>query len=77
MENLEAGENLDQGTKTLEAVIGRLEKVAYKFFEVGCKLDEFKAREEQNGVLDTQAAREEILERLDRIRASQSSERID
>lgn len=72
MESLEAGENLDGETKTLEAVIGRLDKVAYKFFEVGCKLDEFKAQEDKTGVLDTHAAKEEILRRLDRIQASQA-----
>tara|TARA_R110002096_G_scaffold139147_6_gene293327 strand:- start:6243 stop:6575 length:333 start_codon:yes stop_codon:yes gene_type:complete len=77
MESLEDGDDLDHRAKTLEAVVTRFEKVAYKFFEVGCKLDEYRAREDQVGVLDTKAAREEILRRLDRIETSQGATELD
>lgn len=71
MDDLDNSDDLETKTRALEAVMTRFEKVAYKFFEVGYKLDDFKARERGAGVLDTAAAKEEIFRRLDRIEASE------
>jgi hypothetical protein len=77
MNSLEEIEGLEQRTKVLEAVVIRFEKVALKFFEVGYKLDEFRAKKHNAGVLDTAAAKEEILRRLDRIVKSKQDEKAD
>lgn len=74
MASLEDPETLEQRTKTLDAVVTRFEKVALKFFEVGYKLDEFKAKTRNTGNLDTAAAKEEIFRRLDRIEKSRLDE---
>jgi hypothetical protein len=70
MDSLDDLEELEPKTRALENVVTRFEKVAYKFFEVGYKLDDFRAKEGGAGVLDTAAAKEEIFRRLDRIEAS-------
>ena len=74
MDSLDDLEELEPKTRALENVVTRFEKVAYKFFEVGYKLDDFRAKEGGAGVLDTAAAKEEIFRRLDRIEASGRTE---
>ena len=67
MDSLDDLEELEPKTRALENVV-------YKFFEVGYKLDDFRAKEGGAGVLDTAAAKEEIFRRLDRIEASGRTE---
>jgi hypothetical protein len=76
MDTLDTSEDLEPKTRALENVMMRFEKIAYKFFEVGYKLDDFKAKEREAGVLDTAAAKEEIFRRLDRIETSARAETV-
>ena len=53
--------------KELETITMRLERVAYKLFEIGYKLDaQHRKHQPAAGVLDLDAAKREIIERLTR-----------
>ncbi|MEM7243283.1 MAG: hypothetical protein AAF429_13955 [Pseudomonadota bacterium] len=74
IERLEKGSAPEACAKDLEQVVAKLEKVAFKLFEIGYKLeDQHRKRQPATGVLDLDAARDEILGRLARARERQNA----
>ena len=58
---------LGETSKDLEQITARLEKTAFKLFEIGYKLEEQKQKHQgATVVLDLDAAKREIIERLRR-----------
>ena len=74
IERLEKGSAPEACAKDLEQVVAKLEKVAFKLFEIGYKLeDQHRKRQPAIGILDLDAARDEILGRLARARERQNA----
>ena len=72
IERLEKGSAPGACAKDLEQVVAKLEKVAFKLFEIGYKLeDQHRKRQPAAHVLDLDAAREEILGRIAHARLRQ------